>query len=97
VLSRAEAQSLVEAKIASSGAGGSAVEIIEDATIEKAWGWVFFYQSSEYLRTKDPAAALAGNAPIIVNAETGELTVTGTAWPVEKYIANYEMRLRSGV
>lgn len=96
MISKQQAQALVETEIRRPDASSVAVEIVEHATIEKPWGWVFFYQSSEYLRTKDPSAALAGNTPIIVNKETGELRATGTAWPVEKYIHDYETRLLSG-
>jgi hypothetical protein len=39
------------------------------------------------------SAALAGNAPYIVNRHTGEVIVTGTAWPTQKYIDDYESRL----
>ena len=96
---REQARALVEAEIHRPdpyGARGS-VEIVEDSTIERAWGCVFFYQASEYLRTGNVSAALAGNAPYIVNRHTGEVIVTGTAWPTQKYIDDYESRLRSGV
>lgn len=72
------------------------LEIIDDATIEKEWGWVFFYDSTAHMRSGDIKDAIAGNAPIIVNRATGELVITGTAWPVDKYIEDYETRLLSG-
>jgi hypothetical protein len=99
MISREQARALVEAEIHRPdpcGAQGS-VKIVEDSTIERSWGWVFFYESSEYLRTGNESAALAGNAPYIVNRHTGEVIVTGTAWPTQKYIDDYESRLRSGV
>jgi len=55
--------------------------VLDDATIEKEYGWVFFYQSKKYLETGKINDALAGNAPIIVNKRTGELIKTGTANP----------------
>ena len=36
---------------------------------------------------------LAGNTPYIVNKETGELFVTGTVWPLDKYIEDYETQI----
>ncbi len=72
------------------------LEIVDDATIEKEWGWVFFYDSAAHMRSGDIKDAIAGNAPVIVNRATGELIITGTAWPVDKYIEDYETRLRSG-
>lgn len=60
--------------------------IIDEATIHRAWGWVFFYDSCD-------DTLIAGNAPIIVNRHTGELVVTGTACPVEDYVRDYEAGL----
>ena len=71
--------------------------IIDDETIEKEYGWVFFYQAREYLKTGDILDALVGNAPYIVNKYTGELIETGTANPVDDYIAEYEAESGYGV
>ena len=71
------------------------IVILDDMTIEKDWGWVFFYQSARYLNTKDFSDMLFGNAPYIVNRYTGELRITGTAHPVEYYIEDYEKLLQS--
>lgn len=97
MLTKAEAKSLVEAEINQPDPywPEKRVQILYEATLERQWGWVFFYQSSEYLETHKPSAALVGNAPYIVNKNTGELMVTGTAWPVEKYLEEYEERLLS--
>ena len=69
---------------------GDVSVVVDNATVEKPWGWVFFYQSRHFLETGDNSSRLAGNAPIIVNARTGVAIVTGTAYPVELYIAEYE-------
>jgi len=50
-------------------------------------GWIVYYGAAE------PDAMLAGNAPFIVDSQTGEVHATGTARPIEEYIANY---LRTG-
>ena len=67
--------------------------MVDEHTIERAWGWVFFYDSKRYLETREFQYALVGNAPYIVNRQTGELRVTGTAHPIEDYIAEYEQSL----
>jgi len=66
------------------------VVIMDDATIERPWGWVFFHTSQKWLQTKDVRYAVAGNAPIIVECDTGRLIETGTLMPAEYYISNYE-------
>ena len=70
--------------------------IIDDETIETEYGWVFFYQTRDYLKTGDFADTLVGNAPYIVNKYTGEVIETGTAYPIEDYIAEYEKRIGYG-
>jgi hypothetical protein len=67
--------------------------VIDESTLERDWGWVFFYTSERYLKTGDISDAVAGNAPYIVNRHTGEVRVTGTAQPIEHYIDEYEREL----
>ena len=64
--------------------------IVDEHTIERDFGWVFFYQSREYLETQDYGCMLGGNAPIIVDRVDGSVHETGTANPVEDYIREYE-------
>jgi hypothetical protein len=91
LVTREEARSLVEAMIAEVDLPEDDVAVIIDAaTIEKDWGWVFFYESRRFLETGNHSSRLAGNAPIIVNARTGAAAHTGTAYPVEHYITEYE-------
>ena len=85
---------MVEEVIARSTPAEEECVIIDQHTIEKPWGWVFFYNSLEYLKTGDPKYQLFGNAPYIVNRETHELVDTGTAEDIAVYIAGYEARMR---
>jgi len=64
--------------------------ILDEATIERAFGWVFFYQTREYVETEDIETILVGNAPYIINRNDGSLHETGTAYPIEHYIEMYE-------
>ena len=68
--------------------------ILDDGTITKEYGWVFFYQSKKYLETNDYRDCLAGNSPYIVNKYSGELVQTGTARPIDHYLRQYECNLR---
>ena len=68
------------------------VAIIDGQTIEKPYGWVFFYQSERYLETGHPDDFLYGNAPILVERYTGRATVLGTAYPVSFYVASHIAR-----
>ena len=51
--------------------------------------WVFGYNSAQYVRTKSFRFALGGNAPILIDRHSGELTVTGTAHSIEFYVAEH--------
>ena len=51
----------------------------------------------EISRTGDPTHMLVGNAPYIVNRDTGEMISTGTASPIETYVQEYEGQLNREV
>lgn len=90
-----EAQSLVQAEMDKNvdSYDDDQCVILEDKTIEKEWGWVFFYQSKKYIETGDIGEMLAGNAPFIVNKKNGRLYETGTAEDIEYYIKEFEQTL----
>ena len=65
------------------GGSGHRLVLISIATMERDFGWVFFYGAS------DPSVVLAGNAPFIVDRKNGSVHVTGTGYPIEKYLESY--------
>lgn len=67
--------------------------VLEETTLDKPYGWVFFYQNRLYVETGDVQHAFGGNAPIIFNRLSGEYRVTGTAHPLEHYLREYEATL----
>ena len=69
---------------------GIPVQIVQ--TQEHPFGWVFFYQSKEYVETENFSAMLAGNAPFIVDKERAGVHVLGTAHPVDFYLEEYVKR-----
>jgi hypothetical protein len=62
-------------------------------TITKPYGWVFFYESAEYIKTENLRYGLIGNAPFIVDRIDGQVRVTGTGRPIAHYLAAYEASL----
>lgn len=96
-MNQQQAQSLVEAELEKVGDEAQPVDcvVLEDETLERPWGWVFFYQSRAFVETGDPREMVGGNAPMLVNRHTGELIHTGTAYDFEHYIAEYEAALNS--
>jgi hypothetical protein len=67
----------------------SILQLQLERTIELELGWVFFYQTKAYIETGDVMKALIGNAPIIINKQTGAIHVTGTAHRINHYIIKY--------
>jgi hypothetical protein len=70
----------------------SKCHVVKDATIDKPYGWVFFWNSKQY-DPNNPSTWIAGNAPIIVDRVAGELRVTGTGRPLNVYLSEYESGL----
>jgi hypothetical protein len=92
MLTYADAKRLAETYVDISTRGKGTIS----GVTAKPCGWVFFYNSREYLETGNPRSCYAGNAPFIVDRIDGELRVTGTAEPLEVYLAAYEATLPPG-
>ena len=87
------ARKLVEDYINSSyQVEGDSLVILDEETLEKDYGWIFFYTSRRYLETNLISHMLAGNGPVIVEKENGALTQLSTALPLEESIRDYEGR-----
>ena len=65
------------------------IALLHNETKEFDLGWVFFYQSQKFIVSGDYKDMIAGNAPLIVNKYDGNISITGTAYPIEKYIDDY--------
>jgi hypothetical protein len=92
-MTKEEARRLVEHELSRWPDGevtGDSLLILDERTLEKPWGWVFFYNTGRFIETGDSLYALAGNAPYLVERATGRLLPTGTAYPLDHYLAAYE-------
>jgi hypothetical protein len=45
---------------------GDQFEFLPDSPKEIEQGWLFFFNTADFVRTRNPASALAGNGPIFV-------------------------------
>ncbi|MGY8768593.1 MAG: YrhB domain-containing protein [Pirellulales bacterium] len=88
-MTREEAQRKAEEYLASQESDLGLV-ILENATLEFSYGWVFFYQTRKFVKTGWENDPIAGNAPILIDRRDGSLHVTGTAQNTEYYIQNFE-------
>ena len=60
--------------------------ILDDATVDEGWAWVFFWNSRRFLETRSREDAVAGNAPVVVMKASGQVLLTGTAHPLDHYL-----------
>ncbi len=65
------------------------LRIQDQSTIRHSFGWVFFYQSTEYLESGVFSKMVSGNAPLLVDRFTGALWVTGTEHRPDIYVETY--------
>jgi len=69
--------------------GGLELVLLEQRTMERDFGWVFFYDSKRHAQTGNLRDALAGNAPFVVTKGDGRVHEIGTAHPLEHYLAGF--------
>lgn len=66
-------------------------EFLVDETREVEQGWVFFFNSVDFVRTRNPLYALAGNGPIFVSLE-GKILSLPSSIPWEDSLRQYLLR-----
>lgn len=62
----------------------------DDSIIEEDFGWIFQYQSAEFLRTGNIYESFLGNAPVLVDRENGVIQSTGTELGIDYFIKVYK-------
>ncbi|MFN8305885.1 MAG: YrhB domain-containing protein [Ferruginibacter sp.] len=60
--------------------------LLEDQILSFEFGWVFFYQSADYIATGNQVSMLGGNAPFLVDKYDGNVFLTGTRKDIHEYI-----------
>lgn len=85
-LNRAAALKIARAKVDELGRmARDAFDIVTAETKEVKQGWLFFYNSADFVRTGDPMFALAGNGPLLVLRD-GQVAMLPTAVPWQEAI-----------
>ena len=85
MLTYSEARKLVEAEEGTEG-GAICYEQVH-------WfGWVFVYQSREYLESGDYRDMWVGNGPLLVNRFTGNVHHFGSHRPTSHFVWRYQLK-----
>ena len=88
MLSLCEAISIARAHVARKG---DLIALIDEPVAFKAYGWVFAYDSQEFLAAGDETARLVGQAPFLVLRQGGDVLELSSLEPVDTYLMNYEL------
>lgn len=81
-----QACEIAAAWIARQQTGGLVLQLSPDGPVKIDEGWLFYWSTAKYYATRDPMDAVGGNAPFVVFADTGEVTVLGTRRPTDVYL-----------
>ena len=93
MLSKSEARAEVDKRLKQMAPPDDIFDIAESETIERPFGWVFFYNSKGYLETGDFFERLAGNGPVLVDKQNGSVHFCGTIKTPQEYIEEYERKV----
>jgi len=88
-LTRDEALAIARRAVAAEPNGDELV-VLEDQTLERSFGWVFFYQTEPYLRTRDIRFMRPGIAPFVVDRFDGTVTFLTSSLPPDVAIDDFE-------
>ena len=76
MVTRTEALGIATDYIRQMSEHGIELELIEEETQERTFGWAFCYDSKAYLSTRDPAQLIAGNSRTLSwTGTTGRFTL----------------------
>ena len=60
--------------------------VLSEDLSEHEKGWIFSYNTKEFFDTGNPLSGLAGNAPFLVERDTGNVLLLGTDKPAQEYL-----------
>jgi Immunity protein 35 len=66
------------------------VVILENNTIEKSYGWIFFYQTRKWVETRKTRDGLIGNGPILIDKNTAKIVQFGSSGSLDYWCELYE-------
>ena len=64
-----------------------------DEVDKKPYGWIFHYQSKDFMQSHDTRDMFIGSGPLIVDRIDGNLTAKGSGQSLEDILSEYEASL----
>jgi hypothetical protein len=92
MLNYEDARAIVAGQIKEGQANADNLTLViqDERTIEKVYGWMFFYTSKKWVETGNLIYRIAGNSPIIVDRITGKMTSYYSSVSVEDAFKRFE-------
>lgn len=69
---------------------GAHLALLPERIIEKEWGWVFHFNTRQFVETRDPQALLPGCGPLVVERTDGAYTFLSTSMAPDVALEMYE-------
>ena len=93
MLELSDALAIVDGKLTEMAPKEEPYVVLSEQTIERPFGWIFFYNSKTFVETASALHRLAGNGPVFVNRFTGSIDFFGSAQDIDTVVAKYERAL----
>lgn len=71
------------------------VQLLISEVMQKDFGWIFLFNTREYVETGNNSSRLAGNAPLIFDKLDGVIYITGTSDTLESYVEQYRHGIKT--
>jgi hypothetical protein len=94
-IDKAQATAIARKTIATVPPHSPDLVLQEDRTVERDFGWVFFYTTRKFLETGDKKYLMPGDAPVVVLREDGSTRYLGTSVPPKRAIELFEAEWRA--
>jgi len=96
MITKAKALSTISDELQKKSPADNPFVVVDSATIERPFGWVFFYNSKKFVETGVNKYRLAGNGPVVVNKRSGKVEFFGSNRPVQQIIDEYDRKFTDG-
>jgi hypothetical protein len=91
-VTRRQALEIARRELARDPANGFVID--EAKTLQKEFGWVFFYSPRAYLKSHDPKDLVPGSGPLVVERAGGATTYLSSSVPPEQALEEFEKEWR---
>lgn len=71
---------------------GYELRFMDEFSYELEYGWVFIFNSEEFVKTRNPRVSLGGNGPILVDLEKEVVELLPSFLSVNEAVLEYEKK-----